>query len=60
MDDLMRKCMADQPDYKSETETDAETDFEKLVEVVKSSTSTENIQVCIINLIFFFKENTIL
>ncbi|GLV33874.1 hypothetical protein CBL_11242 [Carabus blaptoides fortunei] len=40
MDDLMKKCMANQPEYKSETETDVENEPEKTIDVTK----TESVQ----------------
>lgn len=44
MDDMMKKCMANQPEYKSETDTDFEAEIDKVKDI-----KTENNQVKIKN-----------
>lgn len=46
MDDMMKKCMAGQAEYKSETETDAESEVVEKVKEVKMVTENIN-QVCL-------------
>lgn len=49
MDDMMKKCMANVPEYKSETETDVETEVVKIKE--EKSTTENNAQV---NFLYIF------